>query len=114
MNVLIKKEIESMDYYNWPKADLKNIDKYKIKRKKSGWNRIINISKVPRDTLDKPKNIVNDYITSVKNDAIQELRATVCGKRSERRRALFSKGHAGRGVAGPIRKTKDALSNVRC
>ena len=43
-----------------------------------------------------------------------ELKKTVCGKRSERRRALFTKGHAGRGVAGPIKKLKDVLSNVRC
>lgn len=85
-----------------------------VRRKKTVWKKIIDISKVPRETLDKPKNIVNDYITSIKNDAIDELRVTVCGKRRERRRALFSKGHAGLGVAGPIEKLKTALSKVRC
>lgn len=85
-----------------------------VRRIKTVWKKIVNISNVPRETLDKPKNIVNDYITSIKNDAIDELRVTVCGKRRERRRALFTKGHAGRGVAGPIKKLKNALSKVRC
>nr|QJB20653.1 MAG: hypothetical protein [Microvirus sp.] len=85
-----------------------------VRRKKSVWKNIVDISKVPRETLDKPKKIVNDYITSIKNDAINELRVTVCGKRSERRRVLFQQGRAGRGVAGPIKKLKNAFSYVRC
>lgn len=76
--------------------------------------RVVNIGNVPRETINKPIDFIKNTLQNIKNDAMLEVKEQVCGKRKERRQTLFRRGHAGKGVAGPIKKLKTALSKVRC
>lgn len=113
VNVLKRKNPDhKYEIYN--NVNIENRKRINSVRKKSTWNRIIDISKVSRETLDKPRLLIDNYIENVKKDAYMEVKATVCGKRKEKRRALFKTGKAGKGVAGPTKKIKNINSNVRC
>lgn len=106
-----KKKPQVIDIYSKNEIGKKYEPYRSFKQKK---RRVVNIGSVPRETINKQTDYVNNTLQNLKNDARMELKVMVCGKRKERRQTLFRQGHAGRGVAGPIKKLKNASSKVRC
>lgn len=71
------------------------------------WNKLFS---VPRETTTKPNIILHSPLVNV----MQKRKESVCKERHEKRRALFSIGKAGKGVAGPLKKVIGLKSKVRC
>lgn len=105
--VLADAEKNNYKTYNYKNNNQKNI--------KKKWGSINNTNNYNKSVIT-PKFYTPEFVlTNEKNKSYKITKKDkVCGKRKERRNILFTLGHAGVGVAGPIKKILGINSKIRC